>query len=652
MNYPNLFQEGRLGTRTVKNRIVLSPAGDNMAAPDGSFTEQSIAYYTERAKGGVGIVMPGAVPVDYQYGRSHAAAHRIDQLKYIGGMLRLTRNVHQYGALVIPQLQHAGARTVSANIDGEIPRCVSDVDPETASIRKCRAAGPQKELTAEEIRALIPKYVTAAKNCQAAECDGVEIHMTHSFLLNEFLSPDTNHRTDEYGGSLENRMRLPLAIVRAVREACGRNFIIGARIPGAEYVKNGLTPEEIRLLAIELEKAGCDVIDISVGMTVDQTKIRETQGTPDGARLEKVPNVKDAISVPVMVAGTFRDPQFCDKAVAEEKVDYVLMARQLICDPHWANKAKAGKAGEIRPCLTCNVGCFDSVPAGYPVSCVLNPLTGHEYENAENQRAEVSKNVMVIGGGIAGMQAAITAVKRGHKVRLFEKADRLGGQMNLACLPPDKDVIGRAKQWFEEETKRTGVEITMNHEVAIEDVEKMNPDHIIFAGGALPWAPDFPGKERAVWSWDVLEGKTKLPQGASAAVIGGGLVGCETAQKLMAENDNKMTVIEMMGTVAGGLEEANKEKLLKELNRGNTAFYTDTKVLSISETDVVCERNGREIKIPADEVVLAVGQRPAGGAFVKELEENGYDVMVIGDASKPANFAAATRTGYMAAARL
>lgn len=652
MNYPNLFQQGKLGTRIVKNRVVLSPAGDNMAAPDGSFTARSIAYYEERAKGGAGIIMPGAIPIDYRYGRSHAAAHRIDQLKYIGGMLDLTRKLHQYGALVIPQLQHAGARTISANIDGETPRCVSDAEPETASIRKCRAAGPQKELSIEEIQALIPQYVTAAKNCQAAECDGVEIHMTHSFLLNQFLSPDTNHRTDEYGGSLENRMRLPLAIVRAVREACGRNFIITARIPGAEYVKNGLTPAEIRQLAVELEKAGCDAIDISVGMTVDQTKIREAQGAPDGARLEKVPNIKNAVSIPVMVAGTFRDPEFCDKAVAEGKVDYVLMARQMICDPHWARKAKAGKSGEIRPCLTCNVGCFDAVPAGCPISCVLNPITGHEYENAETRGAAISKTVMIIGGGIAGMQAAITAAKRGHKVTLFEKTDRLGGQMNLACLPPDKEVIGRAEKWFEEETRRAGAGVVLEHEVTMADVEKIGPDHIIFAGGALPWAPDFPGRERAVWSWDVLEGKTKLPRGASVAVIGGGLVGCETAQKLMAENKNKMSVIEMMSDVASGLEEANKEKLMKELKSGDTAFYTETKVLSISPADVVCEKDGAEVRVPADQVVLAVGQRPAGGALVKELEEKGYDVIVVGDALRPANFGAATRAGYMAAARI
>lgn len=530
--------------------------------------------------------------------------------------------------------------------------CVSDVEPETTSIRRCRAAGPQKELTIEEIQALIPKYVTAAKNCQAAECDGVEIHMTHSFLLNQFLSPDTNHRTDEYGGSLENRMRLPLEIVSAVREACGRNFIITARIPGAEYVKNGLTPEEIRQLAMELEQAGCDGIDISVGMTVDQTKIREAQGAPDGARLSKVPNIKDAVSIPVMVAGTFRDPAFCDKAVAEGKVDYVLMARQMICDPHWANKAKAGRAEEIRPCLTCNVGCFDAVPAGRPVSCVLNPIAGHEYENAEVCKAAVSKNVMIIGGGIAGMQAAITAAKRGHKVAFFEKTDRLGGQMNLACLPPDKEVIGRAEQWFEAETRRAGAKVIMKHEATLEDAEKIKPDHVIFAGGALPWAPDFPGRERALWSWDILEGKSKIPRGATVAVIGGGLVGCETAQKLMAENQNKMAVIEMLADVAGGLEEANKEKLMKELKAGDTAFYTKTKVLSISQTAVICEKDGAEVSVPAEYVVLAVGQRPAGGKLVKELEQKGYDVIVVGDASRPANFGAATRAGYMAAARI
>ena len=348
MKYPNLFSEIKIGRRTVKNRVVYSPTGDNLAYSSGVASERMRAYYMERAKGGAGIIMLGAAAVVPE-GKSHSNAVIINQLKNVGGVRRIAQGVHAYDALLLVQLQHAGARTSRRNIDGMTPRCVSDIDPETPSIASLRKTEAPEPLTTAEIKSLPEKYVKAAEYCQLAEADGVEIHMAHSFLLNQFLSPDTNKRTDEYGGSLENRMRLPLEIIQSVRRACGPNFIIGARIPGAEYVKNGLTPEEIRILAIELEKAGCDVISVSVGMTVDQTKIREAQGSPQGARLEKIANVKDAVSIPVMGSGTFREPEFCEKVIAEGKQDLILIARQFICEPHWAKKAMEGKEDQIRP---------------------------------------------------------------------------------------------------------------------------------------------------------------------------------------------------------------------------------------------------------------------------------------------------------------
>ncbi len=647
MKYTNLFSEIKLGRRVAKNRIVYSPTGENLAYSSGEASERMKAYYVERAKGGVGIIMLGAVVIAPE-GKSHCNAVVLDQLKKVAGMKRLARGIHAYDALVIAQLQHAGARTNRENTDGLTPRCVSDEDPQTPSILESRKMGPHKELTLEEIKKLPEKYVRAARYCQKAEIDGVEIHMAHSFLLNQFLSPDTNKRNDEYGGSLENRMRLPLEIVRAVRAACGPNFIIGARIPGAEYVENGLTSEEIRTLAIELERAGCDVLSVSVGMTVEQTKIREPNGAPQGARLHKIANVKEAVSIPIMSSGTFREPQFCEKVIAEGKQDFILMARQLICDPYWVRKVMEGRENEIRPCLTCNAACFDSVPMGVPIGCVLNPVTGNEYDRVEEQKTLDPKKVMVIGGGIAGMQAAITASKRGHHVTLYEKDEKLGGQMNLAGIPPEKGAILKARAWFAEETERAGVTIQKGREVTLEDVKAANPDKVLYGAGAIPWSPPFPGKEMAVQAWDVLKEKVKTPSDKKIAIIGGGMVGCETALFLQKAG-NLVEIIEMMPEVAVGVESANREHLLRQLDAGKAVIHTRMKVLSIEKGRVLCEEDGKTFVVDADMTVMAIGNRPYNSELARQIKEAGYDISVIGDAARPANFAEATKAGYLAA---
>lgn len=650
MKYPNLFSEITLGRRTVKNRIVYSPTGDNLAYSSGEASERMRAYYMERAKGGAGIIMLGAVAVVPE-GKSHCNAVVMDRMKQIGGVKRIAQGVHAYDALLLAQLQHAGARTSSETIDGKLPRCVSDQDPETPSITAMRKTGPQKPLTLQEIKELPSKYVRAARYCQQAEADGVEIHMAHSFLLNQFLSPDTNKRTDEYGGSLENRMRLPLAIVRAVRNACGPGFIIGARIPGAEYVRDGFKEEEIRILAAELEKAGCDVISVSVGMTVDQTKIREPHGSPQGARLSKIANVKEAVSIPVMGSGTFREPEFCEKVIAEGKQDFILIARQFICEPYWAKKAMEGRENEIRPCLTCNAACFDSVPAGYPIGCVLNPVTGNELDRIEEQEAPVSKKIMVIGGGPAGMQAAITAARRGHQVDLYEKECELGGQMRLACVPPDKDAISKAAQWFAEETARAGVNIHIGTEISMEEIRTQAPDKVLLAAGAVPWAPPFPGKEHAHQAWKILKGDIKMPTKKNIAIIGGGLVGSETAL-LLQEAGNKVSIIEMLPEAAAGLESANREHLLRKLRKGGTEIYTKTKVTAIEPDKVTCEQEGQQVILESDLVILAIGNHPYNPKLKNAIRQAGFDVSTIGDALHPATFATATKSGYSAASVL
>ncbi|NLD51201.1 MAG: FAD-dependent oxidoreductase, partial [Clostridiaceae bacterium] len=603
-------------------------------------------------KGGTGIIIPGSFCVDDPNGKVLSNQTRIDRFKFVKDLSRLARSVQSYGALCIPQIYHAGARTDFTRTEGLEPRCVSDVDSEDIIIKKYRANGSQVELTTSEVKDLVLKFIQAAKYCEMAGCDGVELHCAHGYLISQFLSPDTNKRTDMYGGSLDNRMRFALEIIEGIRVSCGKDFIIGARIPGAEYVKNGLSPEDCRKVAVRFQEAGADFLDISIGLTTDLTKIREPQGYPQGARLGIVANIKNAVNIPVMGVGNLKEPDFCDKVIADGIADYVLMARQLICDPDWANKAKSGRSNEIRPCISCGVGCFGALEIGHSIECVLNPKVGYEYEKAETCKTPQAKNVLVIGGGLAGMQAAITAAKRGHNVKLFEKEYKLGGQMNIACVPPHKGVIMKALNWFAEEVGRVGVDIHLGHEITIDDVEILNPDKVIFAAGSKPWDPELQGKQFTVQCWDILSSKVSIPTNIEVTIIGGGIVGCETAL-LLQQHNNRVTIIERLPEVALGLEGIHRTRLLAELAEGNTKIHTDTRVLSIQGKKIVCQKDdGSEIIVRSGVIILAMGQKSTGSSLAKIIGEKGYDVTVIGDALFPATFGKATKDGYLAAVRI
>lgn len=643
--YPNLFKPGKIGKRTVKNRIVQGPMGINLSDDSGAFTDQEIAFYEERAKGGVGIVEVGAAAVALE-GTTLSNNPRVDRVPHINNMQRLANAVHPYGALLIAQLSHGGARTRNLS-DGMIPRCVSDVEPENTSIRAIRKISPQHELTTEEVWGLIPIYVKAAKNCQIANWDGVELHMAHSYLLCGFLSPDLNRRIDEFGGSLENRMRICLEIVRAIRKECGPNFIVGARIPGFEHVENSIKDEEFGQIAKALEDAGCDYLSVSIGSTTNPALSMEPEGMPEGCRLKMENKIKQAVSIPVMGSGVLRTPAYCDHALEDGLVDFLIMARTLNCDPYWPEKARTGHPELIRPCLSCNT-CLDIMEDGRSLSCAINPTCGIQTNNAEKVLADRKKNVMVIGGGIGGMQAAITCAKRGHTVAIYERQDKLGGQMNLAAIPPHKDRVRQACHWFAAELVRLGVTIHLNTDVTMEDIKRINPDHVIYSAGAEPFSPPFKGLENGLQSWDVLSGKVPMPVGQKVTVIGGGMVGCEVALTI-AQYDNQVTIVEMLPELAGGLNASNRIQLFDDLNEKGVIQYASTKVLELTENAVICETTDGEIRIPAEKIVLAVGFKAQGTELYHELLESEIPLSVVGNGLCPGKFLEATRDGYVAA---
>lgn len=649
--YPNLFSEGKLGRRTVRNRIALAPMGDNMANTDGSVSDQAIKYYAERAKGGTAVIIPGVFSVDYPRGKTIPCQHRIDNLKYIKDLARMAEEIHRYDSVLIPQIHHAGASTDHATTEGMLPYGVSSEEEKEDDMTVAIASRTDEVIgeaafhvmTTEEVREVENKFITAAVYCQMAGCDGIEVHGAHGYLISQFLNSKINKRKDEYGGPIENRARLALNVVKGIRKACGPDFIIGVRTIVHGWDTDGITDEESIKLAQMYEEAGADYLNLSGGFTPTITNLLETQRYPQGDRIFLAEKIRDYVKIPIMLAGVIREPDFAEKMLADGIADYAMMGRSLICDPEWGNKAAAGKPEEIRRCISCLDACYGNLSKVHGIRCCINPTVGREGE-LENLKPQVQpKNVVVIGGGVAGLQAAITAKNLGHQVTLFEKTDTLGGAMNIAALPPHKEYINWAVDWFAKEVFRVGVDVRMNTEATVKIVESMNPDQVIFATGALPTTFGIPGADKAVPSFDVLKGTVDIKEGSHVIVLGGGVVGCETATALL-EKKCKVTILEMMDEFARGLEAANKIDLMEELKEAT--LISGARVNCVEGTTV--KYNGTEA-ITADYVVAALGMAPQGRELREKLLEKGMNVKVIGDAVRARKFLNATQEGYFAA---
>lgn len=629
-----LFTPIKIGSMELKNRIAMAPITTGWAPADGTVPERIIDYLEARARGGVALIILETVTIDARFPYlMQSMGLWADHL--IPGFKRLTDRIHAYGAKVAPQISHAGPESFSS-LKG-IPAVGPSPVLNKLTGQVCR------ELSSDEIEAIVVQYGEAARRAREAGCDAVEVHAAHSYMLaGSFLSPLRNKRTDAYGGGPDGRARFLLEVLGSVKAHAGSDFPVILRISGDEYVTGGRRLDETLYLAPKLAAAGVDAFEISGGVQPELTwRILPPTGTPLGLNVHAAAAIKQVVDVPVMAVGRINDPRMAEHYLQRGYIDVAVMGRALLADPELPNKAAAGRFDDIAPCVGCSLGCVGEQMQLRSMTCVINPTVGREKETPLVPAAN-RKKVLVIGGGPAGLEAARVAALRGHDVTLCEKSDKLGGQLNLAAMAPTKQEITQWVQYLIRQAQKAGVKIELNREVTLELVERLKPDVAIVATGGTCLVPPIPGVERAgvVHGSDVLQG-TVAPLRARVLIIGGGSIACEVADILASppgnplDTNNSVTIVEMLPEIAQSEPPGPKMLLMERLREKGVSVITSATVKEITYDGAVIVRNGREDTIAGmDHVVLACGTTSVD-CLSDKLRGRVAEVYVIGDAKSP-----------------
>ncbi len=658
-----LFTPIKVGKMELKNRIVM-PAMHYLSSWEGLVLPHHTDYFVERAKGGAALIIIGGCTIDETSGAVNMLSVRDD--KFIPGLSALAKAVQAQGAKIAAQLYHAGRYSHSILMGGK--RSVS-----SSPIRSRFTGETPRELSIPEIKQVQRNFALAAARIKRAGLDAVEVIASAGYLISQFLSPLVNRRKDEYGGDFESRMRFGLEVAREVRREVGPDFPIIFRVAGNEFMEGGLANREAQIFSRELEKAGVDMINVTGGW--HETRIPQiTMGLPRGGFVYLAQGIKQSVSIPVMTCNRITDPCLADQILRDGQADLIGFARGLIADPELPNKARQGRYDEINYCIACNQGCFDPIFDQKPQTCLVNARAGAE-GRLTVEPALRKKKIMVIGGGPAGMEAARVAALRGHEVCLYEKNEKLGGQIPLAAVPPGRREFLTFVSYLEKQMEKLKVTVHTRVEASPVHVEMERPDAVIVATGAEPWVPEIKGMDRpsVVLAWDVLSGR--VDTGKEVVIVGGGAVGLETAlflarkgtidaetlyflmfnraedfetlNSLLYRGLKKVMVVEMLKKLGQDIGISTRWTIIQDISRLGVRTMTNTRATEVTDKGLVVEREGNATFLSADTVVMAAGAKSVNALYEK-IKDRVPEVYLIGDARTPRKALEAVAEGFEA----
>lgn len=683
MEYSKLFTPMKIGNVEIKNRVVMAPMCMGFGQYNGCATETMMNYYEERAKGGVGLIFTEITRVNDITGASSYGQLGMSHDYQIPALREMAERIHKHDCKIMVELHHPGRQNLGLMI-GTVPLCVAgeklmgnlytkiltgavippgkklqdkNIVPKVIAPSKCEKSkmsnSVNRALSNKGVKKIISQFIEAAVRVKKAGCDGVELHASHGYLIQQFLSPNTNKRTDEYGGSLENRMRFLTEIIDGIRKSCGSDFPIVVRLTVDEMYdrigqKNkGYGLDEGLKMAKILNDKGIDAIDVSSGAYDTFNYWLEPTTFDCGWRKYLAEEVKKVVDIPVIAANLIRSPKQAELQLENGIQDFVSLGRPLIADPQWVNKVKSGKENLIKRCVCC-LYCFESMMENaYHYShgnCSVNKFVGRE--NVKFNLNGDGRKVLVIGAGPAGLTAAELLAKRGFDVTVLEKEEKAGGQLNLAKQPPHKEKMGWVCTDLLESVKALGVKVEFKVTANKDIIDSYNPEIVINATGANTIFPKTFKGDNVSTVTQILDGTVKL-ENKKVAVIGSGMTGLETSE-LLIEYGNMVTVVEMADTIAPGAWFQQLDDAMQKLKSGGAEFLPGHKLISVNDGSVTLERirDNKRINIDADHVVLSLGVKPDTGLYNEIRTSDSYKVYNIGDSLKTGRIADATESAY------
>ncbi len=630
MHFPNLFQEGKIGTCVLRNRLIMSLYPTKYST-DSKANERMIEFYRERARGGVAIIVLDCPCLDFPRMYKGPNELRFDTPEFTEGIKALLNAIHAEGAKAFMQLNYPKERV----FDHEVPGAKQKGNVWIAPLVKI--------MTPDYAKEILDIMAKGAKRARETGYDGVEIQASYGDFISQLLSPLSNKRNDEYGGSVENRARFLTNLIMLVKQEASDDYPVMVKLVCDEFEEGGLTLKEATVVAQLIARSGCDAILATGGNKATKWMTIPSHYLPAGSLLQLAGGIKKAVNIPVIAIGKINTPGLADRIIKEGSADFAAMTRALIADPYLPEKASKNMIEDIRGCIYCLEDCANSGVKGLGRSCTVNPFAGQEYR-LKVKPASKKKKIIVAGGGPAGMQCAISASLRGHNVILYEKNELLGGQFRLASRAPFKGEVDEALRYLKHSLKKSRTKVLLGSAATPEEILSQKPDAVVIATGSKPVLPVIPGIDQS-FVFDVRSVYEKpLALGANIIILGGGMVGCETADLLSSETRN-ITVVETLDEPLKKMKDIPRRELLKRLKEKGIVIITDSKAIGIEKGKVIVEdKNGTKRELKADAVVVSIGNVQVNPLY-DALKDSVKELYLVGDAKEPCDLGAALRSG-------